>query len=195
MYNQHPDQYEAPDKDFMIVALDLLSGLAEGLGGHVEQLVARSNIMTLLFQCMQVWWNFITIYVCLFVPTSVYYVYLYGLCFRTLCLRWGKAPLRCWVTWPRRASLMLNPAYVSVHVDYWKSDLVVECIWHLVTVLSMVCIHYPQLSSCPSWDSTWTLSLFLCVTMPPGPSERFPCKWVSVIFIRYVIILTHFTEG
>lgn len=54
MYVQHPDQYEAPDKDFMIVALDLLSGLAEGLGGHVEQLVARSNIMTLLFQCMQV---------------------------------------------------------------------------------------------------------------------------------------------
>lgn len=54
MYNQHPDQYEAPDKDFMIVALDLLSGLAEGLGSHVEQLVARSNIMTLLFQCMQV---------------------------------------------------------------------------------------------------------------------------------------------
>lgn len=55
MYNQHPDQYEAPDKDFMIVALDLLSGLAEGLGSSVEQLVARSNIMTLLFQCMQVW--------------------------------------------------------------------------------------------------------------------------------------------
>ena len=54
MYNQHPDQYEAPDKDFMIVALDLLSGLAEGLGGHVDQLVSRSNIMTLLFQCMQV---------------------------------------------------------------------------------------------------------------------------------------------
>uniref|UniRef100_H3CCA7 Transportin-1 n=1 Tax=Tetraodon nigroviridis TaxID=99883 RepID=H3CCA7_TETNG len=53
MYNQHPDQYEAPDKDFMIVALDLLSGLAEGLGEQVEQLVARSNIMTLLFQCMQ----------------------------------------------------------------------------------------------------------------------------------------------
>uniref|UniRef100_A0A8C1EUW1 Transportin-1 n=1 Tax=Cyprinus carpio carpio TaxID=630221 RepID=A0A8C1EUW1_CYPCA len=53
MYSQQPDQYEAPDKDFMIVALDLLSGLAEGLGGHVDQLVARSNIMTLLFQCMQ----------------------------------------------------------------------------------------------------------------------------------------------
>ena len=25
MYTQHPEQYEAPDKDFMIVALDLLS--------------------------------------------------------------------------------------------------------------------------------------------------------------------------
>lgn len=54
MYSQQPDQYEAPDKDFMIVALDLLSGLAEGLGCHVDTLVARSNIMTLLFQCMQV---------------------------------------------------------------------------------------------------------------------------------------------
>ncbi|KAK1885679.1 Transportin-2 [Dissostichus eleginoides] len=53
MYSQQPDQYEAPDKDFMIVALDLLSGLAEGLGGHVDTLVSRSNIMTLLFQCMQ----------------------------------------------------------------------------------------------------------------------------------------------
>uniref|UniRef100_A0A8I4A3M8 Transportin-1 n=1 Tax=Callithrix jacchus TaxID=9483 RepID=A0A8I4A3M8_CALJA len=51
--NAHPDQYEAPDKDFMIVALDLLSGLAEGLGGNIEQLVARSNILTLMYQCMQ----------------------------------------------------------------------------------------------------------------------------------------------
>uniref|UniRef100_A0A2K5D1U8 Transportin-1 n=1 Tax=Aotus nancymaae TaxID=37293 RepID=A0A2K5D1U8_AOTNA len=51
--NAHPDQYEAPDKDFMIVALDLLSGLAEGLGGNIEQLVARSNILTLMYQCIQ----------------------------------------------------------------------------------------------------------------------------------------------
>ncbi|KAG5832586.1 hypothetical protein ANANG_G00292690 [Anguilla anguilla] len=33
MYNQHPDQYEAPDKDFMIVALDLLIGLASSAWG------------------------------------------------------------------------------------------------------------------------------------------------------------------
>ncbi|KAH9493152.1 Transportin-1 [Bulinus truncatus] len=48
-----PDQYDPPDKDFMIVALDLLSGLAEGLEGHIEGLVANSAILKLLFQCMQ----------------------------------------------------------------------------------------------------------------------------------------------
>ncbi|KAK2150308.1 hypothetical protein LSH36_413g02041 [Paralvinella palmiformis] len=49
----NPDQYEAPDKDFMIVALDLLSGLAEGLEHHIEALVSSSNVLKLLFQCMQ----------------------------------------------------------------------------------------------------------------------------------------------
>lgn len=54
LHQTQPEFYEAPDKDFMIVALDLLSGLAEGLGGNIEQLVARSNILTLMYQCMQV---------------------------------------------------------------------------------------------------------------------------------------------
>ena len=49
----NPEQFMTPDKEFMIVALDLLSGLAEGLQGHIEQLVAQSNILSLLFQCMQ----------------------------------------------------------------------------------------------------------------------------------------------
>ncbi|XP_074602885.1 transportin 1 isoform X1 [Brevipalpus obovatus] len=48
-----PDLFDAPNKDFMIVALDLLSGLAEGLNGNIEQLVAMSNLMLLLHQCMQ----------------------------------------------------------------------------------------------------------------------------------------------
>jgi len=52
---QQPDQFEAPDKDFMIVALDLLSGLTEGLGGHIERLIVASNIMQLLYQSMQVY--------------------------------------------------------------------------------------------------------------------------------------------
>ncbi|CAH1960718.1 unnamed protein product [Acanthoscelides obtectus] len=51
--SQNPDQFEAPDKDFMIVALDLLSGLAEGLDGHIEKLVENSTIMQLLHLCMQ----------------------------------------------------------------------------------------------------------------------------------------------
>jgi len=56
---QQPDQFEAPDKDFMIVALDLLSGLTEGLGGHIERLIVASNIMQLLYQSMQVhFWIF-----------------------------------------------------------------------------------------------------------------------------------------
>lgn len=48
-----PGQCESPDKDFMIVALDLLSGLAEGLDHSIESLVTSSNIMQLLYQCMQ----------------------------------------------------------------------------------------------------------------------------------------------
>lgn len=51
--SQSPEQFEAPDKDFMIVALDLLSGLAEGLDGHIDHLVVNSNLMQLLYQCMQ----------------------------------------------------------------------------------------------------------------------------------------------
>ena len=50
---QQPDQFDQPDKDFMIVALDLLSGLAEGLDAHIDGMVASSNIMQLLFQCIQ----------------------------------------------------------------------------------------------------------------------------------------------
>ena len=48
------EQFEAPDKDFMIVALDLLSGLAEGLEHQIEGLVVNSNLLKLLYECMQV---------------------------------------------------------------------------------------------------------------------------------------------
>ena len=47
---QNPEGFDQPDKDFMIVALDLLSGLAEGLDSHIETMVQSSNIMQLLFQ-------------------------------------------------------------------------------------------------------------------------------------------------
>lgn len=53
LFMQNPEQYEQPDKDFMIVALDLLSGLAEGLGGHIDQLVVSSNVLAYMYQSMQ----------------------------------------------------------------------------------------------------------------------------------------------
>ncbi|VDK35729.1 unnamed protein product [Taenia asiatica] len=50
---QQPELYEQPDKDFMVVSLDLLSGIAEGLGNHIEPLMANSNLVSLLHQCAQ----------------------------------------------------------------------------------------------------------------------------------------------
>eukprot|EP00123_Amoebidium_parasiticum_P014138 comp22354_c0_seq1/m.33276 comp22354_c0_seq1/g.33276 ORF comp22354_c0_seq1/g.33276 comp22354_c0_seq1/m.33276 type:complete len:901 (-) comp22354_c0_seq1:815-3517(-) len=51
--NPQNTDYVPPDKDFMIVALDLLSGVTEGLGQNVESLVANSNLLPLLYECMQ----------------------------------------------------------------------------------------------------------------------------------------------
>ncbi|KAG6604952.1 Transportin-1, partial [Cucurbita argyrosperma subsp. sororia] len=39
------------DKEFIVCCLDLLSGLAEGLGSGVESLVSQSNLRDLLLQC------------------------------------------------------------------------------------------------------------------------------------------------
>ena len=49
----NPDHFMPPDKEFMIVALDLLSGLAEGLGAKIESMVVQCNLLSLLYQCMQ----------------------------------------------------------------------------------------------------------------------------------------------
>lgn len=51
-FQMDPENNESPNKDFMIAALDLLSGLAEGLNELIVELVASSNIMELLFRCM-----------------------------------------------------------------------------------------------------------------------------------------------
>ncbi|VDK20488.1 unnamed protein product [Anisakis simplex] len=51
---ERPAEYDMPDKDFLIVALDLLSGLAEGLSDHIDQLVASSQIVALIYQCSMV---------------------------------------------------------------------------------------------------------------------------------------------
>uniref|UniRef100_A0A1I7VX50 Transportin-1 n=1 Tax=Loa loa TaxID=7209 RepID=A0A1I7VX50_LOALO len=48
---ERPSEYDMPDKDFLIVALDLLSGLAEGLAEHIDSLVGPSQIIALVYQC------------------------------------------------------------------------------------------------------------------------------------------------
>uniref|UniRef100_A0A1I8F0A0 Importin N-terminal domain-containing protein n=1 Tax=Wuchereria bancrofti TaxID=6293 RepID=A0A1I8F0A0_WUCBA len=48
---ERPAEYDMPDKDFLIVALDLLSGLAEGLAEHIDSLVGPSQIIALVYQC------------------------------------------------------------------------------------------------------------------------------------------------
>uniref|UniRef100_A0A5K3G1Q8 TNPO1 protein n=1 Tax=Mesocestoides corti TaxID=53468 RepID=A0A5K3G1Q8_MESCO len=48
-----PEVFERPDKDFMVVSLDLLSGITEGLGNHIEPLMANSHLVSLLHQCAQ----------------------------------------------------------------------------------------------------------------------------------------------
>jgi hypothetical protein len=53
-YRQHPDEkMELPDKEFIVCAIDLISGLVEGLGTGIESLVAGSNLLTLLAECMK----------------------------------------------------------------------------------------------------------------------------------------------
>ncbi len=48
------NQGEQPDREFMICALDLISGIADGLGPSIESLIGNSNIVNLLFECMKV---------------------------------------------------------------------------------------------------------------------------------------------
>ncbi|TFK26328.1 transportin-PC [Coprinopsis marcescibilis] len=53
-YQQNPD-LEEPDKSFLVVALDLLSGLTQGLGMHLEPFVNTSNphLLHLLTVCLK----------------------------------------------------------------------------------------------------------------------------------------------
>lgn len=49
----HPDVFDGPDKEFVVVALIFLSDLVEGLGDDAESFVMSSNIVPLLHQCAQ----------------------------------------------------------------------------------------------------------------------------------------------
>ena len=44
---------EPPDRDFLVCALDLLSGLVEGMGQSLEPLIGASELPALLLACMR----------------------------------------------------------------------------------------------------------------------------------------------
>ncbi|KPV78588.1 uncharacterized protein RHOBADRAFT_10799 [Rhodotorula graminis WP1] len=54
-YQQDPVNYDEPDKTFLIVSLDLLSGLTQGLNMAITQLYSASDppVLTLLAMCLQ----------------------------------------------------------------------------------------------------------------------------------------------
>ncbi len=56
MFKQNPDENEEPDKDFMIVALDLISGIAQGVGSNFGALISKQQppLLDLLVHCSQV---------------------------------------------------------------------------------------------------------------------------------------------
>ena len=53
-YQQNPDLDE-PDKSFLVVSLDLLSGLAQGLGVALEPIISHTqpSLLTLLTVCLK----------------------------------------------------------------------------------------------------------------------------------------------
>lgn len=55
-YRANPAQYDEPDKTFLIVSLDLLSGLTQGLNTSITELYQASDppVLNLLAICLQV---------------------------------------------------------------------------------------------------------------------------------------------
>lgn len=55
-YRTDPVHYDEPDKTFLIVSLDLLSGLTQGLNTSITELYQASDppVLSLLALCLQV---------------------------------------------------------------------------------------------------------------------------------------------
>jgi transportin-1 len=51
-YRHNPNAIDEPDKTFLVVSLDLLSGLTQGLGNDIDPLYLRSDILDLLCHCI-----------------------------------------------------------------------------------------------------------------------------------------------
>lgn len=68
-FERDPQHMEPPEKDFIVVALDLLSGMVQGIGTNVESLITsvQPNLIELLQFCIKVCAlsMFHIVYVCL----------------------------------------------------------------------------------------------------------------------------------
>jgi len=55
-FESDPDNYDEPDRTFIVVSLDLLSGLTQGLGDHIAELVANTQppLLQLMALCLTV---------------------------------------------------------------------------------------------------------------------------------------------
>jgi transportin-1 len=55
-WEQNPQYMDEPDRTFIVVALDLLSGLTQGMGEGVHQLIATSQppLLQLMHVCLSV---------------------------------------------------------------------------------------------------------------------------------------------
>lgn len=53
VYEQNPTEVEFPDPEFIVCSLDLISGIVEGAQDNVVALIADTNFIQLLFQCLQ----------------------------------------------------------------------------------------------------------------------------------------------
>lgn len=56
MADQNPETVVPPNVEFLIAALDLLSGIVQGLGATIEPLIAKTNppLLSLLVNCIHV---------------------------------------------------------------------------------------------------------------------------------------------
>jgi transportin-1 len=54
----NPEMYDEPDRTFIVVALDLLSGLTQGLGDVIQQLISTTQppLLHLMAICLNVSW-------------------------------------------------------------------------------------------------------------------------------------------
>lgn len=53
MYEQNPIDFEIPDPEFIVCSLDLISGIVEGTQDKFSSLIASTNFVQLLFECIK----------------------------------------------------------------------------------------------------------------------------------------------